>query len=95
VKALSSHATDLLARLTRPLTWRERVAGRAEDAVDADVRVLSELAGLAEPALVPHLVALVFDGPAPVRRAAAEVLDRALAAATAPDLVQLDEACRR
>jgi HEAT repeat protein len=91
MKPLSPRTAELLASLERTSNFSERLLGRAGH----DRAVLAELGRHPEPAVVPHLLWFVFGGSGVVARAAAEALDSAVAAASALDLLQLDDACRR
>lgn len=90
VKPLPAPAAHLLAQLTEPHSWRERLGHD-----DQKIRALTGLLEHACPAIVPHVAPLALARSGAVRRAAESVLERALATATAADLLELDKICRR
>ena len=90
MKPLSPPTAELLAQLNEPVPWLKRL-GRDEH----KVRALSALVDHASPSIVPHIAPLVFARSTEVRRAAALVLDRALAVSTPRDLLELDKVCRQ
>lgn len=90
MKPISQRNADLVfesRQSPRFYLWRSRS--------QLEIGVLRELGKHPEPALVPFLLSSVFDGQLPVARAAAETLHRAIGTASARDLVDLDEECRR
>lgn len=91
MKPLSPRATELLAALEVAPSVRARLRG----AEDERVHILARLAETPEPAVVPHLLPLLIEGPVAVARAAAHVVSRVVALTASADLLQMDAAWRR